>query len=213
MSKKDVMDAIYEDAAVTRDLPDNESMLKLSELLDEYFSLERRKAEIEQELKNTGNTLLRMIREYIPELMGTLGLDSVQTDKGLKVSVVEVVRARLNKADELKGFAWLKKHGLEGIIKSRIIVAHDKEDPEQVKIIEKMTRALENYGVAYQVEEKVHPQTLQAAIRDEYANQKKLESQGKKLKASEKVPADLFNLFVGREAKIDMKTAKKAGLI
>lgn len=212
--KNKALEAIYEDAENMVDsLPDDAKLGELSDMLKDYFAKEKKKKELEAELKDTAEMLRRMVREYIPENMAILGMDSVTTSEGLKVSIAEVVYARLNKEDQLKGFAWLKKRGLDGIIKNQIVVNVDKKDPDQLKIIDKLVNTLEKHGLSYNVEEKVHPATLQSAIRDEVREEQSIISQGRKVPASKRVPTDLFNVFVGREAKIDMKSAKKAGLI
>lgn len=211
--KKGVMDAIFEESELCDSMPDDSKLQGISDMMREYFLLEKRKAELEAEMKATGETIRRMVREYIPEAMSILGVDAITTAEGLKVSVEEKVYARLNKADELKGFAWLKKRGLDGIIKNQVIVNIDKKDADQVKLVEKLITTLDKHGMSYNIEEKVHAATLQSAIRDEVREEQRLISQGKKIPASKKVPEDLFNVFVGREAKIDTKSAKKAGLI
>jgi len=211
---KKVLDAIYEDAGeMANSLPEDSKLQELSDLLKVYFDAEKQKKDLEVQLKETGTILQRMLREFIPESMAMLGVDSVTTSEGLKVSVIQAVYARLNKQDQLRGFNWLKKHGLDGIIKNQIVVNVDKKDEGQTKVLDKLLSTLDKHGFTYNIDEKVHAATLQAAIRDEILQEQSLMAQGKKIPASKRVPTDLFNVFVGREAKIDMKSAKKAGLI
>lgn len=211
--KKSAMDAIYEESDICDSIPDDSKLQGISDMMKEYFKLEKRKVEVEVEMKSLAETLRRMVREYIPEAMSILGVDTIVTADGLKVSVEEKVYARLNKEDQLRGFAWLKKHGLDGIIKNQVIVNIDKKDPDQAKLVEKLLTTMDKHGMSYEIEEKVHAATLQAAIRDEIREEQRLIAQGKKIPASKKVPENLFNVFVGREAKIDLRAAKKAGLI
>lgn len=140
-----------------------------------------------------------------------LGVSKVVTDIGVEVKTQEVVRCRLNQCDKDSGFRWLNDHGLGGLIKRKVVVTPDRENAKHTALLEKLYASLEKYEIDYTTSEDVHPSTLQAAIRDEVYNLRERERTGEKIKKSERIP-DIFNLYVGQEAKVTINKKLKSEL-
>lgn len=213
--KKDsaILDIIADEAAALESMPMDGQLEQVAELVKQYVTALREKARLEQELKENANLLLGLTRTFLPEALMGLGMKKFVTDTGVEVKTQEVVRCRLNIPDKPAGFRWLMARGMGGIIKRKIVVVPDKEDDKQLELMEKMKKSLEKYGIDYDETEDVHAATLQAAIREEVEAQRDIERSGKKVPANRKIP-DIFNLYVGQEAKvtINKKTKTELGL-
>ena len=130
----------------------------------------------------------------IPELMREIGVSQiVLEDTGETITVRDDVAASIPAHYREKAFAWLAARGYDGIIRTNLTVEYSRGD--HAKAIEDAQMITHTLHRPTSMEEKIHPQTLRAFIRERMAE-------------GETVPADLFGIHAYSEAKI--VRAKKA---
>lgn len=123
-------------------------------LAREQLELERKILKAERELKALKEDWREVAMEELPVRMKEIGLTSFELDNEdhNKVTIKHHVKASLTQAKREPGHAWLRDHGFGDLIKARVI------------------------------EEKVHPQTLMAFVREQLA-------------AGAALPTDLFGVY------------------
>jgi len=119
--------------------PSDNQLEELSGLCKELRDTREAIEQMSNHLKSLQEEERELSMEVIPEKMRELGLSSISTDDGSKVSIKHKVKASLTKARKEEGFAWLRANGHGSLIKERT------------------------------VEENVHPQTLTAFAREQLA--------------------------------------------
>lgn len=139
---------------------------------------QRHVEELKEELKKAEAKALRMEREDLPELMKELGLSEVTLEDGTKVTIREEFDAHISKAKAPEAHAWLISNGFGGLIKTAVSVtfAHGEHD----QAVEAHNALAQKYGDVAP-EEKVHPLTLKAFVREQ-------------LTAGAAVPFELFGV-------------------
>lgn len=135
-------------------------------------------ADLEQQLQFEKDKLTTLQRETIPELLKEAGLDNLETDGGVKISVRSDVSARIPPENRGEAFEWLESHGYGDIIKYNVSAAIPREVSRQ-KILEAAQHFADETEIVMDFEEKVHPQTLKSFIKERIA-------------AGECPPLDLF---------------------
>lgn len=158
----------------------------LSRLANEQIQLEKQIAAKEQELKELQKQLDVIADVQIPELMDSVGMKECKTKEGLPVKVVEKVRASITGAKNAMAIQWLEEHGFGNIIKRDITVPFNKDEEERA--FKFLRLAEENHFMAA-VANKVHPQTLEAFVREQLA-------------AGTEIPLDTFGVYTTKRAKI-----------
>lgn len=197
------MNIFEEDAKEINDLiqSDNASMANLGECIQRLLDLQKDVNSVETLLKNKKAELHKIESEILPDLMMSLNCKSHVTNSGEVISLKEVVngnipsltsiaRAKGDKREEYinrrnAAFHWLKQQGLDGVIKNEININVGKDKEGRDKILS----ALKGIGIDANINENVHASTLNALFKD-------------LLKSGEEIPQDVFNLHVGKVAKI-----------
>lgn len=197
------MNIFEEDAKEINDLiqSDNASMANLGECIQRLLDLQKDVNSVETLLKNKKAELHKIESEVLPDLMMSLNCKSHVTNSGEVISLKEVVngnipsltsiaRAKGDKREEYinrrnAAFHWLKQQGLDGVIKNEININVGKDKEGRDKILS----ALKGIGIDANINENVHASTLNALFKD-------------LLKSGEEIPQDVFNLHVGKVAKI-----------
>ena len=88
-----------------------------------------REAEAEQKEAELGRAkaLLKDVCEVeLPELMRSLGMNSLETEDGIRVALLEKIRASIPRAKQDEAFAWLDEHGNSHLIKRQFIIDFGK---------------------------------------------------------------------------------------
>lgn len=149
----------------SQDLPafgDN-ILARISGLVDEAQRYEAEIVELEEELKAAKERHRDIVQRQLPELMESAGQKECTTLKGQKVELREILRASIPKDRTAEAHAWLREHGLASIVKNVITVSLGKGQDDTAKRIADKLRLT---GLSPDVAEKVHPQTLQATLRE-----------------------------------------------
>ncbi len=134
-----------------------------------------------------GSRLSSLVRESLhPELMREMDMDSV-TVGGNKVSVRQVVHARIDENNRDQAFEWLRSIGEGDIIKHDVTVSFNTgQDNLAGSVVEGLRQ---EYGLDPAQKTHVHPQTLKAWVRN-------------RIESGQDIDFDTFGVFVGHETKI-----------
>lgn len=138
---------------------------------------------------NRAKERLKQISEVdIPTLMDSIGMAQFTLRTGVVISVEEVIRASIPKAQSLAAFAWLRANNSEALIKREVSVSFGKGENDAA---EKLLTELSSQGLPVENNESVHASTLSAWVRE-------------KLKNGIEIPIELFGVFRQRVSKVKM---------
>lgn len=157
-------------------MSDLERVVALAQLLEDHRSTVE---ELKAELKSAEEAMRRVEREDLPELMRELGLTEIRLDNGAVVTVKEDVDTRISAANAPAAHAWLVEHGFGGLIKTAVAVTFGRgEHDAAVAVRDSLAQQYPDVSL----DEKVHPSTLKAFVREQLA-------------AGQPIPADLFSVY------------------
>lgn len=149
-------------------------------------------AAIEAELAAAQADYLRVEREDLPELMREVGLTKLTLTDGTEVTLTEEVTAAITEDRRQAAHAWLREHNFGGLIKTIVTVPFGRGEEEEARRMAE--RIAEEHECS--LDEKVHPMTLKAFVREQVEDGKPL-------------PFDLFGVHPFSRAKIKMAKGKK----
>ncbi len=149
-------------------------------------------AVIEAELAAAQADYLRVDREDRPELMREVGLTKLTLTAGTEVTLTEEVTAAITEERRAAAHAWLREHNFGGLIKTLLTVPFGRGEEEEARRMAE--RIAEEHECS--LDEKVHPMTLKAFVREQVEDGKPL-------------PFDLFGVHPFSRAKIKMVKGKK----
>ena len=159
---------------------------RLSSLVRESMHLDDKISEAEKYLKDLKAQKKKVSMQDIPELMREMDMDSV-TVGGNKVTVRQVVHARIDENNRDKAFEWLRSIGEGDIIKHDVTVSFSTgQDNLAGSVVEGLRQ---EYGLEVAQKTHVHPQTLKGWVRN-------------RLESGQDIDFDTFGIFVGHETKI-----------
>lgn len=161
-------------------------LAKLSQMADLQFQYEREVARLQVELKAAQDRLVNISETLLPELMESVGMAEFRTANGLHIRVERNTRAQISKDRRTDAFAWLEAHEHAALIKRKITATLGRGEGEKAEALGEMLRKA---GFDFDDERSVHPQTLQAWVREMLA-------QGKDF------PLELFGVYDQRIAKV-----------
>ena len=131
--------------------------------------------------------LARTIREQeLPEAMQSANLMEIKLTDGSKISIDQFYKGHISELNKTKAHEWLVDNGHGGIIKHEITVKFGKDEDEKAT---NTLERLKQQGLAPEVKQGVHSQTLNAFVKEQ-------------LTGGKDIPADLFGIYVGSRAKI-----------
>jgi hypothetical protein len=125
----------------------------------------------------------------LPEALTGSGLAELTTADGIKVSIKEGITAAISAENKEIAHRWLRESGFADLIKNKVEVDLGRG---QDNVAGSVRSWCEENGITYKATESVHPQTLQAWVREQLSNGKSL-------------PQDLFGVFHWRKAIIKEK--------
>lgn len=97
----------------------------------------------------------RIEEVMLPDLMRELGLSEFTLTNGQKIVIKTDYQAHVSKEKWARAMAWLKEHNMAGIVKGELIVSKEHESE------------IFNRGIPYQLNEKIHPSTLKAFVKEQ----------------------------------------------
>lgn len=155
------------------------------------FALEQKVAQAEEALVLAQKNLQTVAGQEIPDLMDELGVSDFTTHSGIRVRIVEAIRASIPKERTEEAVAWLDDHNFHDLVKRKFTVQFGADEEAWAnKFAADLARRKRQLAVAQ--DKTVHTSTLSAWVRSQLEN-------------GEDVPLDLFGVHRQRKARVDLK--------
>jgi hypothetical protein len=171
----------------------NDSLKKISALALHQLDLEKTIEDAMEELKELTAKLRQVSEVELPDAMSEVGMEEFKLKDGSKVTVVRTFTGSISGKNRDKAHEWLRANGHGSLIKHAVTVAFGKG---QEKAAKSLVAVIEKKGLPFRDKEAVHPQTLQAFIREQMTA---VQEEGIKF------PQDLFAVFPINKAKVIQK--------
>lgn len=167
--------------------PSSDKLKQLTDLVNELEYAERAVALVQAELKKKQDYLRLLSEDQIPALMLELNQPVLHTSDGRKITLKDVVRARLPEAHRPLGHKWLIENGHGGMVKRTVEVAFAAGQEESASTL--LRSMEEDYGGNARQVMKVEPSSLTAFVK-------------KQLAEGKSVPRDVFEVREFKHIKI-----------
>lgn len=138
-------------------------LVQISRRVDMLKTAEFEMGQAEAEFKRRQEIARDLSERQIPELMQRARQKTLMTDSGIKVTLIEKLRASIPKGKEGPAFIWLTENGHSGVIKREVSVVLDKDQADLAKTI---SDDILKFGAKPESKMSVHPQTLAALLRE-----------------------------------------------
>lgn len=143
----------------------SEALVKLLDLRD---TMKREIEEMETKVSRRTAELIYLETKTIPDVLDDMGVSSLTLEDGRKISLQDFVSVKIEDENRPAAYAWLQNKGHGDLIKHTFTVAlsgsaEQKDDAE----IRAVRNALEDRGVPFSEEEKIHPSTLKAFVAEQ----------------------------------------------
>lgn len=194
MNQKIDTELIDDMFADTLEVPDDNSLQEVSDLVTKMLNLEARIASLNLDLVAATNDLRDIAEKTIPEKMLNMGLMEITLSNGYKLEIKKMYNASIKPENQDAAFTWLKEHELDDLIKNEVKLTFGRGEDEAANIL---IEALVEQGYAVDNKRGVHPQTLKAFVREQ------IES------GNADFPRETFGVFILDRAKV--KAPKKKG--
>lgn len=160
---------------------------RIAALVEDYEQAEQQVSDLEEALKKAKETRDQLSAVDIPSAMDEVGLSEVRLADGRPVRIESGVRASIPKKYQEDAFNWLQQHGYGDLIKAEMKVSVGRG--ELPLLAETADSISQQMGWVANVDQRVHPQTLAAFVREKRA-------------AGEALPDDLLGVFEYRKTKV-----------
>ena len=175
---------------------DKKIVARIAELVDEVRGIDGDIDMFQEQLKEATDLRRSLLEKIIPEAMAEAGLSSLQTESGVKVSLVGRVFAAIPKGRIAEAVKWLDLYSYGDIVKRTVTTLFN---PENAKGMGDFTKDLEQQGLDYSSNFSVHASTLKAWA---LALTKERSASNKKDMKRLNPPKELFGMYERTEAKI-----------
>ncbi len=162
-------------------------MKALISLADRQEGLEADIEDLEAQLEKKKTSLALIADKELPNMLdGVIG--NLVLEDGRVIEIFEKVRASIAGKKSAPATKWLDENGFGSIVKREFVINFNKDDE---KWADKFERDLAQRKKPLNVKRKrsVHPQTLEAFVREQ-------------LGQGVKIPTDLFGIYRQRKSKI-----------
>ena len=184
----DIFEDMFDESAALSSV-DTGTGKQLSQLVRSLRNVEQQIEDAENHIKSLKQEKHRLSVENIPALMDEMGTESFTTDEGVTVAVKNVVHASLTQEKKEEAFAWLRKEGLDDIIKNDVVVTFGKGEDN---IAGDFIGQCEQQGLHTNAKTYIHPSTLKAFVKERV-------SEGKS------IDLDLFGAYIANVVQIRRK--------
>jgi hypothetical protein len=191
---EDLQRAMSETAATMKPSEDKVDRLRIKAI--EARDLDFEISSLEEKLEDLKHTRTVMLTEELPLMMDEVKFTSITLEAtgnlpAVKLSLKPYYSANISvKWDDEKravAFKWLDDHAAGDLIKTTVEVAFSKEERHKALAVVKLLKAK---GIDADVNEKVHPATLTAWVKESVEH-------------GEMLPLDVIGATVGRVVKIE----------
>jgi len=165
------------------DVSDGELSI-VSALANKQLEIAAEVAKLDAELKAKKEELRLTSEQELPDAMQAVGLTEITLSSGEKISIKEFYNAHISKANQPIAYKWLLKNGHAGLIKNEVLLKFDRGEDERV---EQTVSALQARGLSPDVRQSVHPSTLKAFVKEQFA-------------AGNDIPTKPFGIYIGAKA-------------
>ena len=141
---------------------------------------------LENALKETKEKLRVFEEQELPEAMQAANLQEIKLTSGAKITISQFYKGYISEKNREAAHAWLLSNNHGGIIKHEVNLRFGKDEGDKAN---DAVQSLKQKGLDPAVKESVHPQTLNAFVKEQ-------------MTSGQDLPADLFGIFVGSRAKI-----------
>jgi len=141
-------------------------MITLSDLIDageSQVSLEKSIAMHEEALSTRKEEHRKLTQETLPNMMAEIGLMSFRLANGKEIGITDQYYAKLPE-DNYAAFTWLREKGMDGVIKTQIILDFSKGDDE---LVQQIQDELALRGLIPTVKSTIHHMTLKALVKEQ----------------------------------------------
>ena len=160
---------------------------RIARLVDQYEDAEDEVLHLEEKLKEAKQHRDQLSGRDIPAAMDEAGMSELRLADGRPVRVETGVRASIAKKDKEAAFAWLEENGYGDLVKAEMKLNVGRGEAELLNTLAE--RIMEEHGWTPGVEQKVHPQTLAAFVRERRAE-------------GDDIPEDLLGVYEFRKTKV-----------
>ena len=173
---------------------DETGLSKVSKLAQMQVQLQRRVADIEEELKTAQRDLRQVSEDQLPAAMAEYNITKLELEDGSSLVVNKFYNASIPK-DEVKAqeaFEWLVDNGHGDLIKNEGLVRFVRGQEDKA---EEFANKLTEEGMAVSTKKKVEPMTLKGFVREQ-------------TELGTPIPTETFNIFIGERSKVTPKTKR-----
>lgn len=171
------------------DGPPKDLLQQIAEKAEELDEAEAEVKRLEAELSSAKAARLQLSENELPELMDDAGIQSIVTDGGIPVEVVNDVKAKIPEVRKEDALQWLVDNGEAGLIDSELRLKFDRSRTDAARELAEELR--EDYPDLVMTGS-VHHSRLKAWAK-------------RKIEAGEEFPHELFGVYVVRRTKIGPK--------
>lgn len=155
------------------EIPKDEQLKQVGTLARLLLVAARRIELIEEDLAGANEIYRKIEEKLLPEQLMSLGLQELRLDNGVLVQLKDFVSASLDKDQLQAAVDWLRGHGLGDLIKNVVSVAFGKGEDDKANMLLHMLSELE---LPVENKKNVHPQSLNAAIKEHLSQGKTIDS-------------------------------------
>jgi hypothetical protein len=141
-------------------------VIQLSELIDAgeaQVAIEKCIADLEKKLKYNNEQLRVLSTETLPNMMAEVGMSSFTLSDGQQIGIAEKYYAKLPE-DTYQAFTWLRAKGMDGVIKTQVVIDFGKGDDDEMQAI---LDILAENKVNPVVKSTIHHMTLKALVKEQ----------------------------------------------
>lgn len=143
----------------------DDQLKECTKLANEQWKLQKEIDETEASLKMLKERHNLIAQNLLPQAMASCNLGSLESkNKEFRVVVNPYYSAKIDETNAKECFEYLEKNGLGAVIKNNIICVFDRESHEEAAAVKQLLRGA---SVPFTDEQKVHPQTLKALVKEQ----------------------------------------------
>ena len=150
-------------------------MTDLNRAIEMADLLQRQKARMDQlkdDLEDAKKDYVRTAQTDLPELFRELGITELALapapgeKKGKKIVVTPEVATSIKKDNQPEAFAWLRKNGFGGLIKTVVTIGFDPDEIDTAdQVAEEMLKRYDTDHVG--MSETIHAATLKSFVKEQ----------------------------------------------
>jgi translation elongation factor EF-Ts len=179
-----MFDLAAEMQADVKAAPDSENLSAVAALAERQLDLQRSIDIQSENLAKTQAALRKIQEEELPTLMQSVGLLEFRLVNGAKITVKKFYSGSIKDENRDQAFSWLAEHNHDDIIKNDYTIGFGKGEDSKAGEFEQELTAM---GVPFKHKKHVHPQTLNAFIREQ-------------VESGADFPLETFGVFIGNRA-------------